>query len=276
MSVNWKYLIMKNIVAYYSFIALCFTALFTSCQKEVVNGDDGDGAHMPTCAYATTENKTILEKKWGNTFTKIDTYGTTGNIQSATTINPVGFFQLNSDGTYNVFSNNATLNGSWAINKNCQLVLDSGNVALQRNFDILGLSNDSLTIRRKQGNVVYTQHYRTFSCPDASKLLFTWNNAYIRTDYLFNNVLTGSSVEYPIGYFKLNADASYNVLSNGAPLNGKWMINTSNCRLVLDKNTTLERSFEILQLTSDSLTIRRKDTSNKAVPVYYTQHYNKQ
>ena len=105
-----------------------------------------------------------------------------------------------------------------------------------------------------------------YSSPDKLDML---SQRWINTSIEIYNGADYSSVYYdhPVGYFQLNANNTYNRLSNNVPLNGKWTIN-ANCKLELDKGTDMHRIFEILKLAGDSLIIRRKDDN-----VTYVQHY---
>lgn len=248
----------------YNFIGLALLCIFYSCNKQ----PDAVAALKKSCLY---NNKIDYFKRWANTFTEIDIYSTSGTIQKQSFIYPYGYFQLNSDASYNVLSDNVPFGGLWTVSDSCQLVLDPGKT-YQRNFDVLKLSNDSLTLRRKTGDTVYTQHYIAFTCPDVTKLEYQWNNTSIVEQSYTATSVSSPVYIYPYGYFKLNSDLSYNVLSDGVPLNGTWQIDPNGCKLVLDKNTSLERAFDIQQLTADSLTIWRKDTIQK---VNYLQHYKK-
>lgn len=217
-----------------------------------------------------------LTKKWANAYTQIDTYNSDGvTLAGTSTIHPVGFFQLSSDGTYRVLSDNVPLNGSWIANEDyCQVTLDSA-TSLQRTFDILKASNDSLVIRRKAGNIIYTQHYSAVTCPSLTELERTWDNVSIRTDYVSGGVISGTDYIFPVGTFRLNADATYNVNSNGTPLDGSWLLQDEahGCPLVLDNGAPLQRSFDILKISTDSLTIWRLDATAGAA---YTQTYKKE
>lgn len=227
------------------------------------------------CHFTLPDSIALMSQRWDNTYTTIDTYYNDTN-KVTTTIYPVGYLQLSTDKSYNVLSDNVPLSGPWAINTNCQLVLDSGK-EIQRNFDILSVHKDSLTIRRKAGNVVYTQHYKYFSCSAAiTSLIRRWDNTYTKIDYFGDNTYTGvpyTDIKYPIGYFQINPDNSYNVVSDGDVRQGQWSVNKYGCKLVLDKDTQIERAFEVLRVHgTDSLTIWRRDTSIHAV---FTQHYIK-
>ncbi|WP_259068414.1 hypothetical protein HDF24_09315 [Mucilaginibacter sp. X4EP1] len=247
----------------YSLFAIISLSLFNSCNKEPA----AVAKLKASCLY---NNKVNYFQKWSNTFTEIDIYTTSGAIQSQSFIYPYGYFQLNSDASYNVLSDNVPLKGTWTVSDSCQLILDPG-TKIQRSFDVLKLSNDSLTIRRKAGDTVYTQHYIAYACPTAAQLEYQWNNVFTVEQNYNASTIFNTSYIYPVGYFKLNSDFSYNVVSDGVPLNGTWTIDTG-CKLVLDKNTSLQRSFDIQQLTADSLTIWRKDTVNQ---INYLQHYKK-
>ena len=255
---------MKTILTY---IIVLFTALmlFNSCLKT----PDAIEKLKKSCLY---NNKIDYFKRWANTFTEIDTYAPDGvTLQSKSYIHPYGYFQLSNDQTYNVLSDNVPLKGTWDITDSCQLVLDPGN-QLQRTFNVLQLTNDSLTISRKDGLTVLIQHYCGFSCPSTAQVVNQWDNTFTIEQYYTASTVYNTSYIYPVGYFKLNSDMSYNVLSDGVPLNGSWLIDPNGCLLTLDKGTNLERSFQFQTLTTDSLTIWRKDTVNA---VNYLQHYVK-
>jgi len=223
-----------------------------------------------SCSY-----QPYMVKKWVNTYIQQDNYSSDGaTVVSSNLIYPIGFFELNSDSTYRVVSNNVPLNGKWSMNiDKCDLTLDAG-TSLARTFEIVKASADSLIIRRKAGNVAYIQHYKAYNCPTLAQLEQQWDNIDIRTDYVTNGTLSGSNYIYPTGYFKLNANLSYNVLSSGATLDGSWLLldQSHGCPLVLDQATSLERSFDIIKITSDSLTIYREDIINQSA---YTQRYKK-
>ena len=234
-----------------------------SCQKRT----DAIDHLKKSCLYNA---KTDYFKKWSNTFTEIDTYNSAGAIDSKSFIYPIGYFQLNTNSTYNVLSNGVPLTGVWDVTDSCKLLLDKG-TPLQRQFDVLKLSNDSLTLRRKDNNIVYTQHYVSFSCPETAKLLFRWDNTVIESEYFNSLGVYSTDVQYPDGFFTLNSNKTYNRISDGVSLDGTWEINDA-CQLVLDKTTPLERSFEIQKVTADSLVIWRKDVANG---VNYLQRYKK-
>jgi hypothetical protein len=110
-------------------------------------------------------------------------------------------------------------------------------------------------------------------CVDVTKLEYQWDNKFtVEQNYTGTNTIVSYVDIFPVGYFTLNAGGTYNVLSDNAPLNGSWDINQTGCQLVLDKATPTQISFSINLLTSDSLTIERKDT---VAHVIYTQHYYK-
>lgn len=225
-------------------------------------------------AYAC-DYQPYLTKKWANVFTQIDSYSPNGTtIASSAVIKPVGFFQLTADGAYRVLSDGVPLNGKWTANSSyCQITLDTLAPA-QRTFEIVKATADSLVIRRKAGNLVYTQHYKAVTCPTLAQLQKKWDNSYIQTSFISNGSVGGSYFDYPYGYFQLNADLSYAVESNGDSRSGSWLLTdqASGCQLTLDANNALKRSFDILKLTSDSLTIYRQDMPNG---VSYTQVYKK-
>ncbi|MFI5161847.1 MAG: hypothetical protein ACHQHN_11255 [Sphingobacteriales bacterium] len=255
---------MKKILIY-PVIVIVALMLFNSCLKT----PDAIEKIKKSCLY---NNKIDYFKRWANTFTEIDTYAADGvTLQTKSIIHPYGYFQLSNDQTYSVMSDNIPLKGTWDITDSCQLVLDPGK-QLQRTFNVTQLTNDSLTITRKDGFTVLIQHYSGFSCPTATQVVNQWDNTLTVEQYYTANTVYNTSYIYPVGYFKLNGDMTYNVLSDGAPLNGTWLIDPNGCLLTLDKSTSLERSFQFQTLTTDSLTIWRKDTINA---VNYLQHYVK-
>jgi len=210
-------------------------------------------------------------KKWANTFTEIDVTGGEGSVQSRSYIYPLGYFQLSSNSTYNVLSDNVPLSGTWTVTDSCQLELDAG-TSLDRKFDVLLLTTDSLTLRRKTPGLTYIQHYSAYQCPSVSQLVAEWDNTYILEQNYNSTSVYNTQYVYPTGYFTLNSDFSYNVLSDGVPLNGQWELDPNGCKLVLDKNTNLQRAFDIQKITADSLVIWRKDT---VAQMNYQQHYIK-
>ncbi|MEO6851588.1 MAG: hypothetical protein ABI166_13185 [Mucilaginibacter sp.] len=253
-----------------TFDVVKLTADSLTLKKKVGNSVITEHFRSYSCQY-----QSFITKKWLNTYTREDNYNSDGSeVASSTIIKPVGFFELNTDGTYRVLSNNVPLNGKWVANAtNCELTLDT-TTNLQRTFEIVMATNDSLIIRRKAGNIAYTQHYKAYTCPTLAQLEQKWNNIDIRTDNITNGSILGSSYSYPIGYFQLNADATYNVLSDNVPLNGSWVMldQSQGCPVVLDQGTGIARSFDVTQLTSDSLTIFREDFPNGSA---YTQRYIK-
>jgi len=111
------------------------------------------------------------------------------------------------------------------------------------------------------------------SCFNTTQLEKRWNNAYTISQYYNStNNITNTQIDSPKGYFTLNTNGSYNVLSNNIPLDGIWQINEANCNLVLDINTSIQRSFSVIKLTNDSLVISTKDSANMVIR---TQHYVK-
>ncbi len=229
--------------------------------------------NLPTCT-----NVSSIEYQWFNNYIIIQHYTGINSITSTQTIIPVGYFTLNSNATYNVYSNNVPLNGSWEINPtNCYLTLDKGSLN-ERSFSIDLITNDSLTISRKDtiNKIIYKQHYSKKqnlpTCINVQSIEYQWNNSYILEQFYNGNTIINSQIIYPVGYFTLNANGIYNVFSNGVPLNGIWEINPNTCKLTLDKGGLSERSFSIDLVTNDSLIISRKDTLNQVV---YKQHYVK-
>lgn len=250
------------------FVLMCACALFAYSCKRV------DNVTPPKCTYTASEKLALFSQKWLNTYTQVDTYNAAGTSKTTSLIYPIGYFQLNGTQTYNVLSDNVPFDGTWTINSNCQLVLDSNNVSLKRAFDVVTLTKDSLTIRRKQNNIVYTQHYKTFYCPSSASLQYQWDNGLIRTDYFVGTSTAIAATDFTSfpGYFKMNANATYNVVSGSDTRSGQWTLNQAGCKLILDQNTANERSFEIITASTDSLIIWRRDATINGA---YTQHYKK-
>jgi hypothetical protein len=252
---------MKKIFPLLMLAILVITAT-SSCLKTT----DAIENLKKSCLY---DAKKDYFNKWANVYTTIQTSDTVGVI-TQNTIFPVGYFQLSADGTYSRMSNNVPLSGKWDVTDSCKLVLDPGN-NLKREFEVVKLTADSLTLRRKEGKKVYIQHYAAFHCFDLTQIIHRWDNTVIEQQtYNGENVYPSYTI-YPNGNFTLNSDYTYTRLSNNDYLEGKWLVN-SNCQLVLDKGTNLERSFDIQKLTADSLIIWRKDTLAHA---NYLQKYIK-
>lgn len=211
-------------------------------------------------------------KRWATVLTETDVYNTNGSLKSHTAIHPHGYFQVNADFTYNLFSDDEPVNGKWGINDSCQFVLNPGSTA-ERRFSVIALSPDSLTIRQKVARTVTTLHYASFTCPDLGNLSFRWDNAYtVTASYKTNPPILMK--EYATGYLRLNPNASYTVFSGGVamPLSGTWGISQPGCLLVLDKNKPFEKSYDVQRLTTDTLVIWRKDTVAK---MNFLQYYSK-
>ena len=233
----------------------------SSCLKSNEAIDD----LKKSCLYDSEKD---YFNKWANVFTVIETK--VGSTISTETIYPIGYFHLSNDGTYSRMSNGVPLSGNWDVSDSCKLVLDPQN-SLKREFDVVKLTLDSLTLKRTDGNVTYTQHYVAFHCFDQSQLIQQWDNTVIIEEPYNGENTYPSSTIYPDGYFTLNANKTYDRLSNGVFLAGSWMVN-NDCKLVLDKGTNIERAFDIQKLTTDSLIIWRKDT---VAHVNYLQKYVK-
>lgn len=225
------------------------------------------------------EPKFDLAYKWYNTYTTIDTYTNTSlTTKSGTsTISTVGFLKIDPNGSYEIVRDDMAQIGTWKIIKETKkLILDDKSVtSLQIQYDILNNSATALIVKRVDGNKVITERYRTANCPQTIELLKQWDNS--RTFYFDYNSSTNSIVNpyliFPVGYFKLNTDLTYNVLSDGVPLNGSWNLGQPYCMLDLDKTKTNARSFEVVKITTDSLVIWRKDVfASRAYLQYYLKH----
>ena len=251
---------MKKTFTFLTVAILALTAI-ASCVKPPEAIDNLKNS----CLY---DDKTDYFKKWANSFTEVITTDENGAVHSKT-IYPLGYFWINSDGTYRTLSNFAPKTGKWDVTDSCKFVLDPGRFN-KREFDVVKLTADSLVLSRKQGKTVYIQHYAAFNCFDISKIITTWDNTETEIQY-YNDTTYYSNSIFPVGYFKLEANTNYSRLSNGNYLDGKWSVD-GECHLVLDKGKDLERAFEVQKLTTDSLVIWRKDTVAHA---NYLQKYVK-
>lgn len=245
-----------------------FSLLISSCKSNDVE-DDPKG-----CNY-----KLDIAYKWYNTYTTIDTYSDESRTKKTETsvVSPVGFLKIDPNGTYEIVNDDVAQIGTWEINKEtCRLVLgDKAITAVAVQYDILNLSTKELVVKRAKGAKVYTEHYKTANCPTNTELSKQWDNK--KTFYFqYNsstNTINNPYLVYPVGYFKLNTDLTYNVLSDGVPLNGSWKLGQPYCLLDLDLGKQNARSFEVVKLTTDSLVIWRKDANTSlAYLQYYLKH----
>ncbi|MES2377275.1 MAG: hypothetical protein V4553_11880 [Bacteroidota bacterium] len=245
-------------------LILLATVGLSSCKKEIKSAD--------ICLH---DSSIDYLKRWGIKEIRTNVLDANDVPISHTVTYPNGYFQINSDFSYNLFSDDAPVNGKWNINKACEFVLNPG-TAKERRFAVIQLSDDSLTLRQTVGHTVITQHYAAFRCPTLSSLQFRWDNAFTLQspygiDTVYKTILLKQS-----GYFKLNTDASYNLILgafNGMPApppaTGTWGIAQPGCLLVLDKNKTNEISYEVQKVNTDSLVIWRKDTVRKLNQLKY-------
>ncbi|TWR28221.1 hypothetical protein FPZ42_03130 [Mucilaginibacter achroorhodeus] len=207
-----------------------------------------------SCLY---NDKTDYFKKWKSAFTEITEVN--GSVKKTATIYPLGYFWINSDGSYRILSDVAPKKGKWDVTDSCKFVLDAGR-SYKKEFDVVKLDKDSLVLRYTQGNKTFTSHFAAFNCFDISKLIVTWDNTETEYQYYDDNEIYSRYTERPVGYFWLKPNTMYERESNGNYLAGSWTVD-GECRLTLDKgDKKLERSFEIQKLTNDSLIIWRKDT----------------
>ncbi|MCC8425272.1 hypothetical protein [Mucilaginibacter sp. UR6-11] len=240
---------------------------FNSCKKEVRSSQ--------ICLH---ESSIDYLKRWAVEATETDVRDADGKLISHHITHPSGYFQINGDFTYNLFSDDAPVNGKWNINRDCEFVLNP-TTAKERRFSVIRLSDDSLTLKQTVGHTTILQRYTAFKCPTLASLQFRWDNVFtLEAPYGPDTVFKAIYLKQP-GYFKLNPDASYNLVMgpvNGMPppppLNGTWGIAQPGCLIVLDKRKVNERYFEVQKLTKDSLVIWRKDTIAK---INYLQHYMK-
>lgn len=211
------------------------------------------------------------QKRWAFESNTVDVYNTNKKLLSSTVTHADGYFEINADFTYYIYSDPAPVKGKWDINKNCQFVLNP-RTSKERDFEVVQLSNDSLVLRQNNGLTVITQKYKAFKCPSLASLRFRWDAMFTMQSRYGVDSVSKSELIPDAGYLKLNADASYNVVSvnplstTQAPppmVTGTWGITNPGCALVLDKNKPNERTYEIQKLTTDSLVVWRKDTLYK-------------
>lgn len=241
---------------------------FTACRKDERTTD--------ICLHDSSIN---YMKRWSIRSYETDVVDANGNLLSRYFVYPNGYFQVNSDFSYNLYSDDAPFNGKWSINKSCEFVLNA-NTFRERRFTVVQLSDDSLTIVQKSGRTTVIQKYAAFKCPSFPSLIARWDMAFtLQRPYGIDTVYKSEYVKQS-GYFRLNPDASYNVVFNALapgtqpapPINGTWGIAQPGCLVVLDKNKTNERSFEVQKVNADSLVIWRKDTLNK---LNLSRHYSR-
>lgn len=231
------------------FIVICFNA----CKKEIRSVGDAD-----ICLHNSTLN---YQKKWAAVFTQIDIYGTTG-AKKSTIIPAYGYFSINFNSTYELYTDAEPSKGTWIIDKDCRFVLKAkGSEA--HIYTVKKLTVDSLVISETVGNVVNTSHYATFKCPEIMSMEYRWDNVATITVRYGAISIYDAQIKYPTGYIKFNTDATYNLLSNDVPYKGTWGITQPDCILVLDKSRSWEKSYQVQKLTADSLKLWYKDTVAK-------------
>lgn len=261
---------MKKQTALLTFIYLILSLLIFSCQSEL----DETDPENPKINY-----KLLIPAKWYNTTVTIDTYtNESRTTKTGTVVNSsVGFLKIDPKGSYEIVSDDVAEIGAWSIDETKgKLILDDVAVtSVVVEYDIMDLSATGLTVKRAVGNKIYTQRYKSASCPSVVQLTKQWDNT--KTFYFYynstTNLINNPYLIYPVGYFKLNADLTYNVMSNNVPLNGSWKLGEPYCMLDLDLTKQNQRSFEIVKLTTDSLVIWRKDASAQTAYLqYYLKH----
>lgn len=212
------------------------------------------------------------QKRWAIESNRVDVYNASKKLVSSAITHPNGYFEINADFTYYIYSDAAPAKGKWNINTNCQFVLNP-RTSKERDFEVVSLSDDSLVLRQSVGSTIITQKYKAFKCPSLATLRFRWDMMFTLQSHYGVDTIFKSELVPETGYLKLNADASYNVvIANNPPsstqppppmFTGTWGITNPGCVLVLDKNKPNERSYEIQKLTTDSLVVWRKDTLAK-------------
>jgi hypothetical protein len=261
---------MRKILSLTAILIFLSSMVIISCKSEV---DDSDPEN-PKINY-----KLLIPAKWYNTTTTVDTYTNDARTtKTGTVVSPsVGFLKIDAKGTYEIVSDDVAEIGNWSIDeiKGKLTLADLAVTSIVVEYDILDISAVGLVVKRVKGNKVYTQRYKSASCPTIAQLSKQWDNS--KTFYFyydsFTKLINNPTLIYPVGYFRLNTDLTYNVLSNGVPLNGSWKLGEPYCMLDLDLTKLNERSFEVVKLTTDSLVIWRKDASaNTAYLQYYLKH----
>jgi len=130
-----------------------------ACQKS--EKEEITKVKPPECGTCPKICLKTLTVKWANTKTRVDNLSPAGTIVSSYDMFPVGYFDLLATNDYKVLSNGVPLDGKWKISADCLLVLDEGK-PLERSFEILKLTADSLVIYNKQPGIAYTQRYKKF------------------------------------------------------------------------------------------------------------------
>jgi hypothetical protein len=247
---------------------LILLAALGSCRKEDRSTD--------ICLH---DSSIDYMKRWSIKSYQTDVLDANGGLVSRSIVYPNGYFQINSNYSYNLFSDDVPFIGKWSINRNCEFVLNA-NTFRERRFTVEHLSNDSLTLMQKVGRTLITQKYAAFKCPTFSSLIARWDMAFtLQIPYGIDTTYKSEYIKQS-GFFRLNPDASYNVVFNSLipgtppppPVNGTWGVAQPGCLVVLDKNKTNERSFEVQKVNADSLVIWRKDTVNK---LNLSRHYSR-
>ncbi|WP_421945815.1 hypothetical protein [Pedobacter sp.] len=259
---------MKKITLISSIAMFLVTLTVISCRK-----------HEEEEATKSCNYKLDIAYKWYNTYTTLETYSDNTRAKKISTkvISTVGFLKVDPSGTYEIVNNDIAQVGSWKLDENtCQLTLSDKSIkSIIVQYDILSLATGNLIIKRIDGNMVYTEHYKTADCSTVAQLTKQWDNnkIYYFDYYSSTNTFINPYLVYPVGYFKLNTDLTYNVVSDGVPLNGTWKLGQPYCMIDLDVAKYNARSFEIVKITSDSLVIWRKDpTVGRAYLQYYLKH----
>lgn len=111
-------------------------------------------------------------------------------------------------------------------------------------------------------------------------LIGIWENDSLVTKHYENGVLTEVTTQSLKGYtFELKTDDTYiNTNPQGnAYLNGTWeLVKAGNIdQILLDKNTSNERGYNIVSLSETKLLTKRKVSVSESSTVEYTFSYNK-
>lgn len=72
-----------------------------------------------------------------------------------------------------------------------------------------------------------------------------------------------AGTEYNNWQFDFRKDGTYTFINGGASEQGKWELDSNGSRLLLDKGSSAEVVFTILQLDTGSLEVERLQTSSK-------------
>ena len=256
-----------------------------SCDKE---NSINNGKEDANCQEVSLTD--IVDFVWKGSSIKTDTIY--DNVTKSISSSYEAVLRLNSDFNYIIQIGKNFEIGKWNLSSSkCELSLkhvDSENV-----FFNITIRNDSLKMSQKEGNVIKNYLFiksdqgpidsspeipvdwgnndnETTCGIDINKLTKKWYNTKTLIEYTNSDGrVTSSGWIYPVGFFEVKVNKDYHVYSNGVTRLGIWELNENTCQLVLDKNRELERYFDVLKLTSDSLVIRKHVGTYEINTQYY-------